>query len=325
MSAEGVDHFLHIPGQQALIRSVDHRLATMLPETGGALQRSAAAAVRRGGKRLRPLLVLAAADGQNLETALQAASAVELLHLGTLVHDDIIDHAAVRWGAPTVSQAEGLARAVLVGDYLITKAQAAAGPDVAQVLAETLAVMCEGQDEEAAVAYDPDRSVASYLDSSRKKTAALIAAACRIGGLCAALPAGQQTALEAFGVAFGTAFQLIDDLLDLLSSEEVLGKPAGHDIGQGVYTLAVLYGLQGPDRETVRGWLSHDPQHHPAPAEAARVLRRDGSVDRVFDEITRYNERAVAALSPLGHSAAAGALRSLPDTYLTWAMKRLVY
>lgn len=319
---------LGIPKLPAYIEQIERELEKVLVKDNPSLREPALRLIKSGGKRLRPFFVIAAASSQggNVgDDVIVSCAAIELAHIGTLVHDDIIDDADVRWGIPTVNAKEGVSNAILVGDYLLALASAEAAKvskEVAYIIASTIAEMCDGQSQETNDNYNVERSIESYLETIYKKTAALTSAACRIGALCADLPSKQVEALARYGEAFGMAFQITDDLLDLLSTTEAMGKPVGNDIKEGVYTLPLLLALQGEDRDEVRLWLEKNPISKPKQNKIVETLRRSGAFDATLKETRRYNDIAAASVRDLGKNNTVEGLVRLPDAYLNWALKK---
>ena len=199
-----------------------------------------------GGKRLRPVLALVAGrlDGGSAgEDVVQGGVACELVHLGSLYHDDVMDEAETRRGVETVNARWGNLQAILAGDFLLSRASeiaASLGTEVAGLLARTIGWLCEGQIEELRHTYDVARPEQSYLASIHGKTASLYGTAARIGGIVGGLDRPTIDAVTEYGNAYGMVFQIVDDVLDLTATAEQLGKPAGHDMEEGVYTLPVL-------------------------------------------------------------------------------------
>src|SRR5579884_3343350 len=199
--------------------------------------------VDAGGKRIRPALATAAAaaggtglgggaDGAPDDVVLGAVS-VELVHVGSLCHDDVIDEAVTRRGVDTVNARWGNLVAILAGDFLLARASeiaAGLGTEVAGLLAATIARLCQRQTLEIQAAYDVKRSESAYLAAIAGKTASLMSAACRIGALTAGLDRDQLEALTSYGHAFGMVFQICDDVLDVVGTDQMLGKPAGLDM-----------------------------------------------------------------------------------------------
>lgn len=199
-----------------------------------------------GGKRLRPALVLLSGllGTYSLEKLLPAAIAVELIHAATLVHDDVIDRSATRRGRPTVVASAGSEAAIVIGDHYFAKAYREASrtgdPEVVAILAEAVMLICAGELEQHASRCHWRPDIDTYLRRIERKTAVLLAAACRIGARLGGLDRAGQEALARFGTALGLAFQIADDVLDYTGSEEELGKPVGHDLAEGMTTLPLM-------------------------------------------------------------------------------------
>jgi len=216
-----------------------------------------------GGKRVRPTLTLCATYAANgtarpaSDGAVTGAAAVELVHLGSLYHDDVIDEAETRRGVPSVNARWSNIVAILAGDYLLAQASALAaslGADVAGLLAGTIGELCRGQVLELQHLFDARRTEESYLCAIEGKTASLMATSCRIGGMVADVPDDTLDALTQFGHHLGMCFQIVDDVLDITASEAELGKPTGNDVHEGVYTLPVIYALPStPELEPLLG------------------------------------------------------------------------
>jgi geranylgeranyl pyrophosphate synthase len=205
-----------------------------------------------GGKRLRPTLALCAGyAASGAETAVSddvvtGAAAVELVHLGSLYHDDVIDEAETRRGVPSVNARWSNIVAILAGDYLLAQASSLAaslGAGVAALLAATIGELCRGQILELQHLFDVTRTEESYLSSIEGKTASLMATASRVGAMVSGVSADSLDALTQFGHHLGLCFQVVDDVLDVTQTDEELGKPAGNDVHEGVYTLPVIYAL----------------------------------------------------------------------------------
>ncbi len=199
-----------------------------------------------GGKRLRPVVAIAAAqvNGERASNdVVRGGVSCELVHLGSLYHDDVIDEADMRRSVETVNAKWGNLQAILAGDFLLAKASeiaASLGTEVAGLLARTIGRLCEGEIEQLRHAYDVNRPESSYFVSIEGKTASLYGTAARIGAIVAGHDRATIDALTLWGTNFGMVFQIVDDILDLTDSSERLGKPAGHDLVEGVYTLPVL-------------------------------------------------------------------------------------
>lgn len=200
--------------------------------------------LKAGGKRMRPALtMICARGGSPTDATLLSAASIELVHLATLYHDDVIDETETRRGVPTAHAKWGTEVAVLAGDYLFACGcglGADAGGEVPGILARAIARVCEGQIVETASLEDARRSVDAYLDTIGMKTAALFAAACELGAVTSGQDPIARAALADYGERLGLAFQIIDDLLDLVGDPRVTGKEPGTDLREGVYTMPVL-------------------------------------------------------------------------------------
>src|SRR6478609_4200268 len=207
--------------------------------------------IAAGGKRLRPALSVCAAYaakglGPVSDDAVTGGISVELVHLGSLYHDDVIDEAETRRGVPSVNARWSNIVSILAGDYLLAQASvlaASLGADVAGLLASTIGELCRGQVLELQHLFDVTRTEESYLSSIEGKTASLMATASRIGAMVSKVSADSLDALTQFGHHLGMCFQVVDDVLDVTGTEAELGKPAGNDVHEGVYTLPVIYAI----------------------------------------------------------------------------------
>lgn len=272
-----------------------------------------------GGKRLRPLLTVVSAQvagGPATDEAVQGGISCELVQTGSLYHDDVMDEAETRRGVDTVNAKWGNLQAILAGDFLLARASeiaASLGTEVAGLLARTIGRLCEGQIEELRHTYNSARPEASYVSSISGKTASLYATAARIGGLVADVPRPTVDALTEYGEAFGMAFQIVDDLLDITATDEQLGKPAGHDMVEGVYTLPVLRTLQAGGVAAVELLaLLGKPLDAVECDKALQIVRSNGGVESARSTALEWAERAQAACARLPESVATDALRAAP-------------
>ena len=215
------------------------------------------------------------AGGPAADDAVTGGAAVELVHLGSLYHDDVIDEAETRRGVPSVNARWSNIVAILAGDYLLAQASALAaslGADVAALLAATIGELCRGQVLELQYLFDTDRTDDSYLSAIEGKTASLMATACRVGGMVSNVSADTLDALTQFGQHLGMCFQVVDDVLDVTRTEAELGKPVGNDVHEGVYTLPVIYALQSTDATELQS--AARPQARQGRGRARRRARR---------------------------------------------------
>ncbi|NUT93826.1 MAG: polyprenyl synthetase family protein [Saccharothrix sp.] len=281
-----------------------------------------------GGKRLRSVVILAGAlamSGRIGPKAVTSAACVELLHAGSLVHDDLMDNAVERRGVRTVNAEWGTGPAVLVGDFMLARASQTAleqiSPFAAARLAEAVADLVEGQVLEVLDLFDPHRTPENALRSIALKTGALFRVGCVLAAHVADADEETTVRMSEYGAHFGLLFQILDDLLDLASTTERLGKPAGNDVRQGVYTFPLLRAVTDGQRELLaaRGRELSDTEV----SGLLRELRTSSLVPDTLAYCTSLAAQTVHALPDLPESDALGVLRELPSAYLDWASSRI--
>ena len=245
------------------------------------------------------------------EEAIAGGISCELVHLGSLYHDDVMDESTQRRGVETVNAKWGNLQAILAGDFLLAKASeiaASLGTEVAALLARTIGHLCAGQIEELRHTYNVNRPVDAYLSSIDGKTASLYATAARIGGLVAGHERTVVDALTNYGTAYGMVFQIVDDVLDLTATDAQLGKPAGHDMEEGVYTLPVLHTLAagGTAATELRNVLGK-PLSEVERLKVLDIVRSNGGIATAIDAAKSFvadAERACDVL-PAGRTVTA--------------------
>jgi len=281
--------------------------------------------VNAGGKRLRPLLTLLAAelgDGERREV-LDAAVVVELTHLATLYHDDVMDSAPLRRGAPAAHEVWGNSVAILTGDLLFARASATVaglGPEAVRIQAATFERLCLGQLHETVGPRPGDDPVAHYLQVLSDKTASLIATSARFGAMFAGCRPAVVATVQAFGEKIGVAFQLADDVLDLTSDGAVTGKTPGTDLRERVPTMPALLlrarvadGSATPADRDVLALLDGDLSGDAALAQAVAALRAHPVVDETRRQAVALAHEAVRELDPLPDGSVRDALVSFAD------------
>jgi heptaprenyl diphosphate synthase len=306
-----------LPGLDEHLARVEVALRESVDSEDPLLADIAGHLISAGGKRLRPCLTVMsalAADAEVTDDLIRGGVSVELVHLGSLYHDDVIDEAPTRRGVESVNARWGNLVAIVAGDFLLARASeiaASLGTEVSGLLAHTIGRLCEGEVGEIQYAYNSARTEAAYLAAIAGKTASLMSTSCRIGGLVAKLPRDQIEALTTFGQAFGMAFQIWDDILDVIGIEQALGKPAGHDLVEGVYTLPVIRALTVPSIGDELRDLLGARLDTPARDKARDMIR---STDAVLESVTvarRFADQAAASLGPLGDAPCVPALAEL--------------
>ena len=284
--------------------------------------------INAGGKRVRPGFAMAAAAALDPSGApapievIRGGCAVELVHIGSLYHDDVMDDATTRRSVKSVNAEWGNLRAILAGDYLLGRASELAadlGTEVAGLLATTITQLCEGQILELESAYDPNRTVERYERSITGKTASLLATACRIGALVGEVPRPVVESLTEFGMAYGMAFQVVDDILDIVATDEQLGKPAGNDLIEGIYTLPVIHALADDAVATdLRPLLTRDITLDQRD-RARELIRASSGVRTALDVAQGWADKAAGTLTDLPDTPGARALRAASDDLIARA------
>ena len=323
-AAQVTSPLLSVVGMDADRERIDAAMLAAVVTSDPYLTEIASHLIVAGGKRLRPVLAVVAgqlASGVASDDVVQGGVACELVHLGSLYHDDVMDEAEIRRGVETVNARWGNLQAILAGDFLLSRASeiaASLGTEVAGLLARTIGWLCEGQIEELRHTYDTERPEESYLASIHGKTASLYGTAARIGGIVAGLDRDTIDALTDYGNAYGMVFQMVDDVLDLTATAEELGKPAGHDLEEGVYTLPVLRTLASGDAGASELCaLLGSPLDADRRDQALAIVRAGSGIESAIETARVYVGHAVSACDVLGEGDLVDALRAAPAALLS--------
>ena len=278
--------------------------------------------IASGGKRLRPMLTLAAARmcGYDGERQVGLAACVEFIHTATLLHDDVVDASDLRRGTATANAVFGNEASVLVGDFLFSRAFQLMVEDgslrVLEILSNAAAVIAEGEVAQLITNHDTTTGEDAYLDVVRAKTAALFAAACRIGAVIAGRPAVEEEALESYGRNLGIAFQLVDDALDYGAEQKALGKTVGDDFREGKITLPVVLAYRRGNAEERAFWrraLENGDREGDDFERAVALMNRHGSLAATIERARHYGGIARDALGIFGDSDGKHALLGIVD------------
>ena len=274
-----------------------------------------------GGKRIRPSLLLLAAHQLGFfgPSAIRLGAVVEMVHTATLVHDDIIDGADTRRGRPSANTTWGNEKCVLAGDWLYMQAFRVALEErnlrILDLLISLTQQMVEGELLQIQK-LGKMVSEAEYYDLIFRKTACLFSISMRLGSILAGATEAEESGLGAFGRAVGLAFQIVDDVLDLTATEEVLGKPVASDLREGKATLAVVHAADhgtASDRKAIRRVLDDRSFENVSRQQIREILVRNGSVEYAMAAADRYAEQSRQALAPLADSEFKRALLWVPD------------
>jgi heptaprenyl diphosphate synthase len=303
------------------VAKIEHLMDAELRSADEIMTDSLTHLFKAGGKRFRPLFtVLSAQIGPNPDTAevTIAGAVIELVHLATLYHDDVMDEAEVRRGAPTANVRWGNNVAILAGDYLFATASrlvSRLGPEAVRLIAETFAQLVTGQMRETRGVAEGADSIEHYLKVVYEKTACLIAAAGQFGAMFSGADNDQVERLSRVGGIVGTAFQISDDIIDIDSDSHESGKLPGTDVREGVHTLPMVYALAepGPEGERLRELLAGPVADDEAVIEALTLLRASPGMAKAKDFLARYAAKAHHELALLPDVAGRYALQALVD------------
>src|SRR5512146_1144630 len=277
------------------------------------------------GKKLRTAMTLLSGRliDYRFEKLLPLSVALEMVHLATLVHDDIIDESDTRRGIPTVNAQYGDKIAILLGDYLFAKTAGLVAEvedfRIDHLFSETVARICEGTIIELLATHQLDLSIETYLERIGRKTACLMAACTKGGATVSGGTDGQIALMEQYGHNLGMAFQIVDDVLDYTGTEEVIGKPAGNDLRQGLVTLPLIYALQTQQNgrhERVTRILADPVGHDNDVRETVEWVRASPAIHEALDLARHYAARARAALSDFPDSPDRTVLEEMVDYVL---------
>jgi len=275
--------------------------------------------LKGGGKRVRPILALLSARfyDYNLDRLVPMAMAVELMHLATLVHDDTIDKSSVRWGRPTVNELWGTEQAVLLGDYLFAQAgELIATTDnlrVIKLLPRTLMVISSGEIAQCRSAFNLEQTREHYFHRISSKTASLFTLATESGAILSDAPEDVIHAMSQYGHNLGIAFQIVDDILDFIGTEEEMGKPVGSDLAQGTLTLPAMLLLQGYPEDNPVKHLFQARGGAQYISQAMEQVRNSPIIEECFEVATEYRDLACQELGNLPVSHARQSLYALAD------------
>ncbi|HMP82559.1 MAG TPA: polyprenyl synthetase family protein [Verrucomicrobiota bacterium] len=305
---------------EPFLESVSARLAGQVNEFDPALGTYAEYALNGHGKHLRPTLVALAAGalGKVNDSHITVAVIIEMVHLATLVHDDVMDEAEIRRGQPTLASNWGNEIAVLFGDCLFAQSlKLAAGfptPDVCRAVASATNTVCSGEILQTQHRRDFERSHRDYFRVLEMKTAELFALSCELAAFLSNATPAHRSALRQFGLAFGTAYQIYDDCVDLFGTEATAGKSLGTDLAKGKLTLPVLLAWERAtpaERSRLGHWIAHwQPSYFP---QVSELLRRHDTFAPSLEIIEQHLDRARQSLRALPESEGRASLMALTD------------
>lgn len=279
-----------------------------------------------GGKRIRPALLLLAARlcGYDADKAVPLASVVEFIHTATLLHDDVVDSATLRRGIASANTLWGNEASVLVGDFLFSKSFSlmvgVGSMDILRVLSDATTVIAEGEVMQLLCTGEIDLTEEQYIDVVRSKTAILMSAACEAGALLGVAPQNQQQALADYGMDLGIAFQLMDDILDYVATEEEFGKSIGHDLEEGKITMPLIRTLSkcsDSERAIIASVVEKDEMSLDDFRAVSGLVKQYGGIEYTVEHARSYINRCKSHLEMFQASPVHDALISLSDYVVT--------
>lgn len=285
---------------------VEEELRLAVRTSDPLLTETATHLINAGGKRLRPAFCLLGAKFYNfsLQKTVPLAVALELAHMATLVHDDVVDSSQLRRGMPTVKARWGNKISSHVGDFLLGRALVLISqyenPIISQVLSDTSVKMCEGEILQLSSSFNADQNIRDYFFRIKRKTALLISASCQLGAVSSDAPAVLHLSLRRFGHYVGMAFQITDDMLDMTSEQVKLGKPVGSDLQQGIITLPAIYALKNsPQRDRLHDIAAKRNKTEGEIKEAIELITKCGGIEYASEIAQKYIDKAKKELAGL--------------------------
>lgn len=315
MRLANIYHFL-----KSDLKEVEDKLSVTVAANHPILQEASLQLLKAGGKRIRPVFVLLAAQfgnyEKNKEQIMNVAVAIELIHMATLVHDDVVDDSELRRGKPTIKHLYGNRVAMYAGDYILARAleliTEVKEPTIHHLLSKTLVKVVEGEMTQLEDKYRLQQHMKDYLRRIKRKTALLIAASCKLGAIASGATMKDANNLYRYGLNIGMSFQIIDDILDFTASPKQLGKPTGSDLLQGHITLPVLYAIADPtvERQIIE-LFAHKDEREDRIDDILRALRKTDAIERSYALSNQYLQKSITALHNLPENKAYETLETI--------------
>ncbi|MBH9967763.1 heptaprenyl diphosphate synthase component II [[Bacillus] enclensis] len=300
------------------IDQIEKELETAIESDSRLLNQASLHLLQAGGKRIRPVFVLLSAKfGEyDIDSVKNAAVALELIHMASLVHDDVIDDAELRRGKPTIKSQWDNRIAMYTGDYIFARGLEymtnIKNPEAHQILSHTIVELCKGEIAQIKDKYRCDQNLRDYLLRIKRKTALLIAVSCQLGAIASGAPEEVHRRLFRFGYHVGMSYQITDDILDLTASEEELGKPAGSDLWQGNITLPVLYAMEDPALRSEIERVSENTSAEEMKKVIASILASD-AIERSHRVSRMYLDKALEDLEHLPQNRVKKTLKNVAN------------
>ncbi|MDR1616894.1 MAG: polyprenyl synthetase family protein [Syntrophomonadaceae bacterium] len=288
------------------LAAVEEKLKAYTCSSLEIMNRASLQLIEAGGKRLRPAFTLLTAKmyKEDLRDVIPLAAALEMIHMATLVHDDVIDNSLTRRGQATVKNIWGNRFSIYLGNHMFARSLSIIAGynrgDLLEVLADASMKICEGEIIQMFGWYNLNLGMKNYLQRIQRKTAVLLSVSCALGAMLCDISEGQIVLHKKFGYYLGMAYQVIDDILDFVADEKILGKPSGSDIRQGVITLPAIYALRrGENKEELACWLSSPEKCRERVNDIIGAVLDSGGIDYAYGVARAFCERAMRQLDKM--------------------------
>lgn len=306
------------------LATIENRLAEIIDANHPILREASLQLLQAGGKRIRPVFVLLSGHFGDYEKhyneIITVAVALELIHMATLVHDDVVDDAEIRRGKPTVKYLYGNKVAMYTGDYLLARAlekiTSIADVNIHRTLSKTLVKLVEGEIDQIEDKYNMDQNLRHYLRRTKRKTAILIATSCKLGAIASGASKRDANNVYRYGYNVGMSFQIIDDILDFTASPQELGKPTGSDLIQGNITLPVHYAMKNPRFHDAlhKAFTKHKLINEADMAPLLTLFKETEAIEKSYKISNIYLHKALKALEKLENNRAKKSLQIIANT-----------
>lgn len=288
------------------LKKVEKELDRLLKVDDPILAQTSIYLLQAGGKRMRPGFTLLSGKffDYRFEKLLPVAMALEMIHMSTLVHDDVVDASLTRRGRPTLAAGWGNTVSIATGDYLFAKALDVIvkidNTEVSRILADVCIQMCQGEIQQIKCSYDVKQNYRQYFYRIQRKTALLICLCCKLGAMVSNADKRQIWIMSTYGHCLGIAFQIVDDILDITADPKVLGKPVGGDIRQGIITLPMIFALENSSyTDRLRELLGKEAKSEDEVQEAVHMIKQSGGIERSRRIVKLYINKAIKNLNEL--------------------------
>lgn len=302
------------------LKKVEKELEKFLKVDDPILAQTGIYLLQAGGKRMRPGFTLLSGKffDYSLDKLLPVAMALEIIHMATLVHDDVVDASLTRRGRPTLAAGWGNIVSLATGDYLFAKALELIvkidNTEVSRILADVCIQMCQGEIQQIKCSYDVRQNYKQYYYRIQRKTALLIGLCCKLGAMVSNASKRQIWIMSTYGNCLGIAFQIVDDILDITADPKVLGKPVGGDIRQGIITLPMIYALEdSPQALQLQELLGRSSKSEDEVKEVVELIKQSGGIEKSRKVVDLYIAKAIKNLDELPEIPSKYALKELAE------------